>query len=300
MFHFLRFAFLATSALAYTSSIKPSPKKANVVPQQSFATVAASATLAALLVASEPAMAMSTTAAQIHLNSLPPTTISVQISDVPVLGKLLSGTYSKVDSSPAAGKAAVTIKSPPDKFAAFKNFGAGGHLEFDVDGLLQTHLDVDVAASKAGVVTFQVASPLIPQLPFKNSASGSVAQLLTVEKSAGPSKTAAKVSLNSLPPSAISIEIGDLPVFGKLLSGTYTKVESAPAGSSASVTIESPKDRLRAVREVATGGHLEFDVDGLLATHLDVDFSADRAGMATVKVASPLIPQLPFKNKASI
>lgn len=227
-------------------------------PKQTFATVAASASLAAVLDISEPAVAMSTTAAQIHLNSLSLTTISVQISDVRVLGKLLWGTYSKVDS-PAAGKAAVTIKTPPDKFAAFNFFGAGGHLKFYVDGLLQTHLDVDVAASKkAGVVTFQVASPLIPQLPFKSSASGSAAQLLTVDKSAGPSKTAAKVSLHTLPPSAISIEIGGLPVFGKLLSGTYTKLESAPAGSSSSVTIESPKDCLRAIREVATGGYFNF------------------------------------------
>ena len=47
----------------------------------------------------------------------------------------------------------------------------GGHLEFNVDGLLTTHVDIDVAADEAGVLTAKVSSPLIPKLPFKNSAS---------------------------------------------------------------------------------------------------------------------------------
>ena len=63
-------------------------------------------------------------------------------------------------------------------------------------------------------------------------------------------------------------------------------------------SIKSPKDKVGAIKE-ATGGHLEFDVDGILATHLDIDVAADEAGVLTAKVKSPLIPQLPFKNSAS-
>lgn len=39
-----------------------------------------------------------------------------------------------------------------------------------------------------------------------------------------------------------------------------------------------------------------FSVNGVLGTHLDVDVWADQAGVAQVRVASPLIPKLPFKN----
>jgi hypothetical protein len=261
--------------------------------------VAASAALAVLLSTSEPAWATSATAAQIHLNELPPSTISVQIGDLPVVGKLLSGTYTKVEGATVTkgSPAAILIQSPSDKLGAIKNAATGGHLEFDVDGLVATHLNVDVAAAKAGEATIRVTSPLIPALPFKNAASGFSGSATVGD---GPSKTAAKVSLTSLPPTAIDVEIGDLPVVGNLLSGVYTKVDSIPAGTSAAITIESPKDKLGAIKSVATGGHLEFDVDGLLATHLDVDIAADSAGVATIRVKSPLIPALPFKNTASL
>ncbi len=135
-------------------------------------TAAAAATAFGLLLlatTTEPAMATSKAAAQISLNSLPPTTVSVQIQDLPVLGNLLSGTYTKVDS--IAGSPSVTIASPTDKIAAIKSILSSGHLEFDVNGLLDTHLDVDIAADQAGVATVRVASPLIPPLPFKNQAS---------------------------------------------------------------------------------------------------------------------------------
>ena len=95
--------------------------------------------------------------------------------------------------------------------------------------------------------------------------------------------------------------IWDLPVVGDLLSGTYTRVNSVDAkkGSPASVSIKSPKDKLGAIQAVATGGHLEFDVDGLVTTHLDIDVATDEAGVLNARVASPLIPKLPFKNAAS-
>ena len=257
-------------------------------------TIAASAALALLLTTTEPAWASSSSAAQIHLNSLPPSTISVQIGDLPVVGNLLSGTYAKTNTPTTA--ASVVIKSPSDKVGAIKNAASGGHFEFDVDGLISTHLNVDVAATKAGEATVRVTSPLIPALPFKNSASGFDGKFVGNN---GPSKTAAKVSFTSLPPTSIDVEIGDLPVVGGLLSGVYTKVDSVPAGSSAAITIESPKDKFSAIK-AASGGHLEFDVDGVLSTHLDVDIAADKAGVATVKVKSPLIPSLPFKNTASL
>jgi hypothetical protein len=108
------------------------------------------------------------------------------------------------------------------------------------------------------------------------------------------------VSLTSLPPTSIDVEIGDLPVVGKLLSGVYTKVGSIPASQPAAIIIESPKNKLQAVKSAAGSGHLEFDVDGVLSTHLDVDIAADKGGVATIKVRSSLIPALPFKNSASL
>jgi len=51
----------------------------------------------------------------------------------------------------------------------------------------------------------------------------------------------------------------------------------------------------------ATSGHIEIDLAGKvgLKTHLDIDVAADEAGVARVRVASDLIPPLPFKNLAS-
>jgi hypothetical protein len=291
------FLLLVSSAFAYLPESSRASKawnKAAPPMDNQAGAIAASAALAVLLTTTEPAWATSSSAAQIHLNSLPPSIISVQIGDLPVVGKLLSGTYTKTDKPTTP--AAVVIKSPPDKLGAIKNAASGGHFEFDIDGLISTHLNVDVAASKAGEATIRVSSPLIPALPFKNSASGFAG---VIADNKGPSKTAAKVSLTSLPPTAIDVEIGDLPGVGSLLSGVYTKVDSIPAaGSPAAITIESPKDKLSAIK-LASGGHLEFDVDGVLSTHFDVEIAADKAGVATVKVRSPLIPPLPFKNSAS-
>ena len=113
------------------------------------------------------------------------------------------------------------------------------------------------------------------------------------------SKTAGQISLNSIPPTSVKVDVRDLPVIGDVLSGTYTRVRDASDKSPASVSIVSPKDKVGAIRAAATGGHLEFDVDGLVATHLDIDVAADEAGVLTARVSSPLIPKLPFKNGAS-
>lgn len=112
------------------------------------------------------------------------------------------------------------------------------------------------------------------------------------------SDVAAQISLDRLPPTSISIQIGDLPVVGSLLSGTYTKVTDGSI-KDPSITIKSPKDKVKAISSIATGGHLEFDVGGKVSTHLDVDIAADEAGTAKVVVKSNLIPKLPFKNMAS-
>lgn len=137
---------------------------------QTVAASAAATALAILLSSSTPAFA-SPAAAQIALDSVPPTTISVQIGDLPVVGNLLSGTYTKVDTP--VDKPSVTIKSPQDKIKAIQAAATSGHLEFDVGGKMgiTTHLDVDVAADEAGVAKIRVASGLIPKLPFKNAAS---------------------------------------------------------------------------------------------------------------------------------
>jgi len=65
----------------------------------------------------------------------------------------------------------------------------------------------------------------------------------------------------------------------------------------ASINIQTPKSAVAALGGL-TGGHLEVDLLGIVKGHLNVDIAA-KAGEATVKVTSPLIPALPFKNSAS-
>ena len=115
--------------------------------------------------------ATSTTAAQISLNSIPPSSISVQIKDLPVIGKLASGVYSRGPDSTKISKPSIVIQSPADKTKAIQDIVTSGHLEFDVSGVIKTHLDIDVAAEKAGEMRIRIASNLIPKLPFQNAAS---------------------------------------------------------------------------------------------------------------------------------
>lgn len=168
MTRFLLFACLLAVATAWTTPNKP-PSKYSMPKAAPKAAAAAAMALSLVLGMSEPAMASSKTAAQINLGSLPPTTVSIQIQDLPVVGNLISGTYTKVDKM--EGTPSVVIKSPTDKISAVKSIVTGGHLEFDVSGLLNTHLDVDVGADEAGVAKVRVASNLIPALPFHNAAT---------------------------------------------------------------------------------------------------------------------------------
>lgn len=171
---------VSTSAFQFQKNLAPHAKTVVVAKKASSsaaATAIATAALTAVLATTTPALA-SPTAAQISVDSIPPTTISVQIGDLPVIGSLLSGTYTKVDAKTSAPPPSVIIKSPTDKVKAIQTLASSGHLEFDIGGKtgLKTHLDVDVAADEAGVANVRVTSNLIPKLPFKNSASTAIAK----------------------------------------------------------------------------------------------------------------------------
>jgi hypothetical protein len=166
-------AYLVTLVTAYQPGKMPSgrtPSNGNTAHVQTAAAAATAALSLLLSTAPLPAAATSEAAAQISLNTLPPGSISVQIGDLPVIGRLVSGTYTKVPDGSIA-KPSITITSPTDKVKAIQSIATGGHLEFDVKGIIQTHLDVDVAADEAGVAKIRVASGLIPKLPFRNLAS---------------------------------------------------------------------------------------------------------------------------------
>lgn len=133
----------------------------------------------------------------------------------------------------------------------------------------------------------------------KAAASAALGLLLaTSEPSlAAASDVAAQVQVKTFPPSSLQINAKELPAVGSILSGTYMKVDNPVPDPS--ITVALPKDKIGALKSVATRGHLEVDVGGLVGTHLDVDVAAEEAGVARVRVASPLIPTLPFKNAAT-
>lgn len=140
--------------------------------------------------------------------------------------------------------------------------------------------------------------------PKLNDALASAMMVLLLT-SANPSPSfasnaAAQISLNSVPPATVKLDIADVPVVGNLISGTYAKVSEGKAlKGTPSVTISSPKDKVKAIKSAVTEGHVEFDINGLVSTHVNVDIGATEAGVATVRVETPLIPKLPFKNGAS-
>lgn len=193
-FHHSKVPIIIPTEIPSTSSTSSSSSSNSplrpVVSDTNFAAVArtavGAATLAVLLTVGTPFLAApafaastgSSTAAQIYVDQIPPTTISIEVSDLPIVGNLLSGTYAKVDKQTAIINKniapSVVIKSPKDKAKAISG-AAGGHIEFDIAGKagLKTHLDVDVAADEAGVARVRIASDLIPPLPFKNLASSS-------------------------------------------------------------------------------------------------------------------------------
>jgi len=176
MVYFLRLSCLLLSAASTFSFTAQNSNQKKVLNQKKVEQVWGSSIAAAALGVSvvfgisEPALA-SKSAVQISLDALPPNTISIQIKDIPVVGNLVSGTYAKVDDKSVTGQPSIVIKSPSDKIGAIKSAVSKGHVEVDVNGILQTHLDVDIGAAKAGVANIRVASELIPPLPFKNAAT---------------------------------------------------------------------------------------------------------------------------------
>ena len=47
--------------------------------------------------------------------------------------------------------------------------------------------------------------------------------------------------------------------------------------TSPSISIKSSEDKVGAIKSAASGGHLEFDVYSIVASHLDIDVAADKA-----------------------
>lgn len=166
---------------------------------------------------------------------------------------------------------------------------------------IQQHILIVLCALVAGSQAYtphgNAKKTLKPTFVAKAAATAALGALLATEPASASSKLAAQIQVNSIPPTSIQVNIRDLPLVGEILSGTYTKV-SEPV-SNPSVTISSPTDKISAIKSAATNGHLEFDVKGVVGTHLDIDLAAEQSGVANVRVASPLIPQLPFKNPAA-
>jgi hypothetical protein len=169
--------------------------------------------------------------------------------------------------------------------------------------------------SFSDVSAFQTPKPIpvasTPSAAVANAArataAATLAVLLTVGAPVEPAVAAsgaAQIMVDQIPPSTISIQVGDIPVVGSIISGTYAKLDKNAVKqlkSPPSVVISSPKDTFKAVKAAASEGHIEIDIGGKvgLKSHVDVDLAATEAGVAKVRVASNLIPSLPFKNLAS-
>ena len=167
----------------------------------------------------------------------------------------------------------------------------------------------DVSAFQTPKSTPAVLPPSNPiAATAKATAAAALAVLLTVGAPVAPALAAdgsgaAQIMVDRFPPSTISIQVKEIPVVGSIISGTYTKLDAKAVRelkSPPSVVISAPQDKIKAIKG-ATEGHVEVNVGGKvgLKTHLDVDIAADKAGVANVRIASDLIPPLPFKNLAS-
>lgn len=112
-----------------------------------------------------------------------------------------------------------------------------------------------------------------------------------------PSDRAARVRIHRLPPNSIQLDIRDVPIIGKALSGTYVKTQREP--NNPAVTISSPRDKLKAIETATDTGKLEFGLFGLLQSYVDLQLEPNRPGKAPVTLKSPLIPQWPFSKQPS-
>mmetsp|Transcript_14432 Transcript_14432/g.20112 ORF Transcript_14432/g.20112 Transcript_14432/m.20112 type:complete len:238 (+) Transcript_14432:214-927(+) len=179
----LAMSLVLPDVTSYTP-MHPGRKLVNRVKRLSAKSIASFAMVSSVFgfIGVDPSFAeLSSTAAQIEINSVPPANVQINIEDLPVLGKLLSGTYARLDTGAynAAGnalgggtsrrQASVSIFSPSDKSTAIKELATKGHLEFDISGVVTTHVNIDAATLKQGELTVKIESPIIPSLPFKNS-----------------------------------------------------------------------------------------------------------------------------------
>jgi hypothetical protein len=105
-------------------------------------------------------------AAKVTLQSFPPTTIQLDLRDIPLLGGMISGTWAKVAPLKKTTPS-IVVASPTEKFGAIRNFLDRGRLEFDIGGLITTHLNVDVEPNdQGGEALIRLSSKLIPKWPF--------------------------------------------------------------------------------------------------------------------------------------
>jgi hypothetical protein len=104
-------------------------------------------------------------AARVQINRLPPNSIEVDLNDVPIVGPAVSGTYAKIKKDRVPNPS-IVIASPKDKLGAVQGASADGKFEFNLNGLLQTFLDIQLEPNKPGVAPVKLQSPLIPKWPF--------------------------------------------------------------------------------------------------------------------------------------
>ena len=103
--------------------------------------------------------------AHITVHRLPPDSIQVDLSDVPIVGRALSGTFAKVKNGGVA-KPSVVISSPNDKWGALQDVNDKGSLNFGLSGIFQSIIQVQFEPNRPGVAPLEIRSPLIPKLPF--------------------------------------------------------------------------------------------------------------------------------------
>ena len=145
---------------------------------------------------------------------------------------------------------------------------------------------------------FEDFNPISPTLwNSMTSAVLSAATKLAPKQYKEPSTRAARIQVNSLPPDSFRVDLTDIPVVGKALSGTYAKVKNVKREPA--IEIASPKDKLGAIQTAADSGNLQFGLTGLFSSFLDIQLEPNQAGRAPVELKSPLIPKWPFAGRKS-
>lgn len=109
---------------------------------------------------------------------------------------------------------------------------------------------------------------------------------------------AARIAVNRIPPQSIKVDLTDVPLVGRALSGTYAKVKDDET-KRPSVIIASPRDKVGFVQQAIDKGNLDLGLSGLLSTNIDIQLEPNRPGVAPVKIKSGLIPKWPFNSRSS-